>query len=98
MALQIIVNLYGSSVEFVADAKFQQLHVAAKGKRAAINEGKARLVPKVEKLVLEFRRPVGKKREGIFSAGADQPAAIGVGCTNPARQICNCSVPNPRQS
>ena len=66
----------------------------AKGERAAIKEGKARLVPKVEKLVLEFRRPVGQKRKGIFSAGTNQPAAIGVGCTNrgSARQICNRSV------
>jgi hypothetical protein len=40
IAPQIILNSYGTSIEFVVDAKFQQLHVAAKVKRAAPNEGK----------------------------------------------------------
>jgi hypothetical protein len=76
IALQIILISYGTSIEFVADAKFQQLHVAAEVKRAAPNEDKARLVRKVEKLVLEFRRPVRQEGEGIFSAVKVRPRLI----------------------
>src|SRR6185295_371695 len=64
-------------LELEVNADFHLLDVAIEFKPAAAGKPGKRFVGEPKKVILEFRRPIG--RQGIFEAGADQPHAVGIG-------------------